>query len=108
MPEGSASTGNQIIVGVIVAIIGSLFGAFLTWITIGNEPPVAKLVPDDLKAEAFAPINLSAAGSNDPDGDTLSYEWSRNALPFGSNPAARCAEKPDAAVANYQFVMPSR
>jgi hypothetical protein len=41
-----------------------------------NHPPVPKLAhPDELAAKAGERVNLSAAGSSDPDGDGLSYEW---------------------------------
>lgn len=41
-----------------------------------NHPPVARLAtPAYIKAKAGDRVDLSAAGSSDPDGDTLSYEW---------------------------------
>ncbi len=41
-----------------------------------NHPPVAKLAHGDrLSAKPGARVDLSAAGSSDPDGDDLSYEW---------------------------------
>ena len=41
-----------------------------------NHPPVARLAsPARIKATAGDRIDLSAAGSSDPDGDTLSYQW---------------------------------
>jgi hypothetical protein len=41
-----------------------------------NHPPVVMLGhPANLKAKPGATINLSAAGSSDPDGNTLSYRW---------------------------------
>ena len=41
-----------------------------------NHPPVAKLEHDEvLQAHAGEIIRLSAAGSTDPNGDRLSYEW---------------------------------
>jgi hypothetical protein len=41
-----------------------------------NHPPVPKLGhADRLTAQPGARVNLSAAGSSDPDGDALSYEW---------------------------------
>ena len=41
-----------------------------------NHPPVPKLGHSDrLTARPGERVNLSAAGSSDPDGDTLSYEW---------------------------------
>lgn len=41
-----------------------------------NHPPRVKLAhPDRLTAKMGERVNLSAALSSDPDGDTLSYEW---------------------------------
>jgi len=41
-----------------------------------NHPPVPKLDhPNRLTAKPGERVNLSAAGSTDPDGDALSYEW---------------------------------
>ncbi|PTY00120.1 nucleoside hydrolase-like domain-containing protein [Opitutus sp. ER46] len=41
-----------------------------------NHPPVAKLGhPAELVAKRGARVDLSAAGSTDPDGDALAYEW---------------------------------
>ena len=41
-----------------------------------NHPPVAKLEhANQLNAKSGERVNLSAAGSTDPDGDALSYEW---------------------------------
>ncbi|MFN8003512.1 MAG: DUF1593 domain-containing protein, partial [Acidobacteriota bacterium] len=41
-----------------------------------NHPPVAKLAhANRLSAKSGERVNLSAAGSTDPDGNALSYEW---------------------------------
>tara|TARA_R110002050_G_scaffold243212_2_gene379686 strand:+ start:23235 stop:24665 length:1431 start_codon:yes stop_codon:yes gene_type:complete len=41
-----------------------------------NHPPIAKLNHDvNLVAKKGDKVNLSATGSNDPDGDALSYKW---------------------------------
>lgn len=52
------SVSGKIIIGVVVAAIGTLFGAFITWITISNEPPVADTVPSVLEAKALQSISL--------------------------------------------------
>lgn len=106
MSNFAETTGGKIFIGAVVAVIGTLFGAFLTWVTLSNQPPVASIVPETLDAHALLPVIFSAAGSNDPDGDQLHYEWSLNALPFGANPAARCSPTTDPATANCRFVMP--
>lgn len=93
-------------IGVVVAVIGTIFGALLTWVTVKNAPPVADLIPATLEAEALQPINFSAAGSSDPESSTLQYEWSLNALPFGENPAANCTLSDDPAIINCRFIMP--
>ena len=106
MAEFAKTTGGQIFIGIVVAVIGTLFGAFLTWVTLSNQPPIAEIVPGKLETEAISPINFSAAASSDPDGSELLYDWTLNALPFGENPAARCALTADPAIANCQFIMP--
>jgi hypothetical protein len=41
-----------------------------------NHPPVPKLThANRLTAKPGERVNLSAAGSTDPDGDALSYQW---------------------------------
>lgn len=41
-----------------------------------NHPPVAKLGhAEELEVESDEVVRLNAAGSSDPDGDRLSYEW---------------------------------
>jgi hypothetical protein len=41
-----------------------------------NHPPVARLAhPEELTAKPGDRVDLSAAGSSDPDGHALSYEW---------------------------------
>ena len=41
-----------------------------------NHPPVARLGhAEELQARAGEVVRLDAAGSSDPDGDALTYEW---------------------------------
>jgi hypothetical protein len=56
------------------------FAARMDWTTKpyaqANHPPVVKLdMPDYIVAKPGERVDLSAAGSTDPDGDALSYEW---------------------------------
>jgi Protein of unknown function (DUF1593) len=56
------------------------FAARMEWTTKNysqaNHPPVAKLAhPDHFTVKSGAQFHLSAAGSYDPDGDSLSYLW---------------------------------
>ncbi len=56
------------------------FAARIDWTTKpydqANHPPVVKLAHSaELQAKQGDMINLSAAGTTDPDGDILSYEW---------------------------------
>ncbi len=56
------------------------FAARMDWTTKpyaqANHPPVPKLGhPAELTAKPGQRVDLSAAGTTDPDGDTLSYEW---------------------------------
>lgn len=106
MSDFADSAKGQIVIGVVVAVIGTLFGAFVTWITLKNEPPVADLAPSFLEADASQPISFSAAGSLDPEGDNLSFAWSLNGLTFGENPAASCSTSNEPAVVICRFAMP--
>jgi len=56
------------------------FAARIDWTTQpyakANHPPVVKLAhADELTVRRGDTVRLSAAGSSDPDGDALSYEW---------------------------------
>ena len=56
------------------------FAARMDWTTQprerANHPPVPQLAhAAELKARPGETVQLSAAGSSDPDGDALSYEW---------------------------------
>lgn len=106
MSNFSDTVAGKILIGAVVGIIGTLFGAFVTWITIANEPPIADLVPSTLEAAALQPISFSAEASSDPEGGELTYIWSLNALPFGSSPAANCSPSTKASLINCRFVMP--
>ena len=67
---------------------------------------MADLVPIMLEAEANQQINFSAAGSSDPEQDSITFRWSLNGLPFGENPAASCMPANDPAIVKCRFVMP--
>ncbi|MBI4744614.1 MAG: IPT/TIG domain-containing protein, partial [Actinobacteria bacterium] len=45
-----------------------------------NSPPIANAGPNQTVNEGTA-VNLNGAGSSDPDGDTLSYNWTQTAGP---------------------------
>ena len=56
------------------------FAARINWTTKSykeaNHPPVAALNhPNELRAKSGEKVMLSAEGSTDPDGNTLTYEW---------------------------------
>ena len=72
----------------IISLLQSIsFDECAAAVTISNQRPEAEIVPDSLNAEALAVVNFSAKGSMDPDSEAVAYDWSLNALPFGSNPA---------------------
>lgn len=106
MSNFSDTFTGKILIGAIVGAIGTIFGAFVTWVMIANKPPVANLVPSTLEATALQPISFSAEASNDPEGGNLTYSWSLNALPFGSSPAANCSPSSKPSLINCRFVMP--
>lgn len=56
------------------------FAARIDWTVMdyaqANHPPVAAIDhPDRMTARSGEPVRLSAAGSSDPDGDSLSFQW---------------------------------
>ena len=55
-----------------------------------NEPPVARAGPDQT-VDAMAEVTLDAAGSEDPDGDALEYEWTQTGGPRVTLSAAKAA-----------------
>ncbi|MFK7913039.1 MAG: PKD domain-containing protein [Pseudomonadales bacterium] len=54
--------------------------------TSGNAAPVAN-AGNDRTVDVGSLVQLSASGSNDPDGDSLTYSWSITSRPSGSSAA---------------------
>ncbi len=78
--DGSWHTSNKATIWRWRAAYQNDFAARMDWTILpyaeANHPPVPKLDhADRLDAKAGARVALSAAGSSDPDGDALSYEW---------------------------------
>lgn len=48
-----------------------------------NNPPIADAGPDK-SGVVGVPVNLNGSGSSDPNGDTLTYQWSVGSAPSGS------------------------
>jgi glucose/arabinose dehydrogenase len=44
----------------------------------GNQPPVARVTADHISGAAPLHVEFSAAGSTDPEGEPLEYEWDSN------------------------------
>ncbi len=44
----------------------------------GNQPPVARLTADHISGASPLHVEFSAAGSTDPEGEPLKYEWDSN------------------------------
>jgi len=66
-----------------------------------NHPPVVKLLNNaDIKAKPGTTIKLSAQGTTDPDGDSLSFRWWQyaEADTFNGNVKVDNSDKPDANV----------
>ena len=49
-----------------------------------NDPPIANAGPDK-DGVVGAPVSLDGSGSSDPNGDTLTYQWSIGSAPSGSS-----------------------
>lgn len=78
--DGSWHTSNQATLWRWRQAYQNDFAARMDWTikppAAANHPPVAALAhPDRLAAKAGERVNLSAAGSSDPDGNSLAYEW---------------------------------
>jgi beta-lactam-binding protein with PASTA domain len=55
-------------------------------IKVVNDPPIADAGPDQ-DGVVGVPITLNGGGSSDPNGDTLTYQWSIVSAPTGSSAA---------------------
>ncbi|MSP54729.1 MAG: PKD domain-containing protein [Myxococcales bacterium] len=53
--------------------------------TADDSPPTANAGPDQMAAQDCTTLTLNCLGSSDPDGDPLSYFWSLQSNPAGSN-----------------------
>ena len=78
--DGRWHTSNQATLWRWRAAVQNDFAARMDWTTQpyakANHPPVVQLAhADELAAKRGDTVRLSAAGSSDPDGDALSYEW---------------------------------
>ncbi|MFG6415528.1 nucleoside hydrolase-like domain-containing protein [Roseateles sp. DC23W] len=78
--DGRWHTSNQATLWRWRAAVQNDFAARIDWTTQpyakANHPPVPKLAHgDELTVKRGDTVQLSAAGSSDPDGDALSYEW---------------------------------
>lgn len=75
----------------------------------GNRLPVAEAGPNrSVDWWDPVPVGLDGSGSHDPDGDTLSYEWTMISRPFGSlaqlsDPYSAWPQFDDDMVGNYSF-----
>ena len=78
-----------------------------------NHPPVPKLGhPRELRVKPGGRLELSAAGTSDPDGDTLSYRWQHYPEPgtftFSSGRSARPLKIEGADQQQATFVAPDK
>lgn len=78
--DGEWHTSNQATVWRWRSAYQNDFAARMDWTVMpraqANHPPAARLAhADRLRARSGERIRFSAAGSSDPDGDALSYEW---------------------------------
>ena len=53
-------------------------------VTVVNDPPIAEAGPDQ-DGVVGAPITLNGSGSSDPNGDTLTYQWTIASAPIGNS-----------------------
>jgi len=78
--DGRWHSGNKVTIWRWREAYQNDFSARMDWtiqpFAAANHPPVANLNhPARLSAQSGERVNLSAAGSTDPDGNSLSYEW---------------------------------
>lgn len=78
--DGKWHSGNKVTIWRWREAYQNDFSARMDWtiqpFAAANHPPVANLNhPARLRAKSGERVNLSAAGSTDPDGNSLSYEW---------------------------------
>ena len=58
----------------LLGLLGFLFKD-VVWSWLSNDPPVAEIAPASAVVSAFDTIEFSAAGSHDPDDETLTFTW---------------------------------
>lgn len=89
-----------------VAFMGALFGALMAGWSLKNTPPIAKIIPENIKVNATENITFDAQGSSDPDGGSLTFEWRISGHDYDKATIASCDKNEQVPMISCRFATP--